>query len=118
MALCSTCGREATVILSRRSDRADSGVTARAFCTPCWKRQGDSLRVLVSGSDWQLDVRDPDLTGIPPERVEYFLTLERIASESDLQILAAGLQQYTSESGRPLPPELRDFAARHAPRPT
>jgi hypothetical protein len=114
MALCTICGNDASVLLYRRPEGSERPLGLEAFCTPCWRREGESLARLLCEPQWQLDVRDPELTGIPAPRVEYFLALERVAAEADLEVLARGLREYSRESGRPLPPELRDFASRHA----
>ena len=115
MAVCGICGQDATVILSQRDAAPGAApLAARAFCTPCWRREGEALARLLPLPPWRLEVRDPELTGIPRERVEYFLTLERVAAEADLQAIAAGLRQRVRDSGRPLPPELVKFVERHA----
>ena len=115
MAVCGRCGVDASVILTRRPPEGGEPVEARAFCTPCWEHHGVGVARLLPPRDWRVEISDPALTGIPRERVEYFLTIERIAPAADLEAIAAGLLQYSREAGRPLPPELQGFTRRHAP---
>jgi hypothetical protein len=116
MALCSVCSREATVTLTRHAGTLERPLATRAYCTECWRREGNALARLLPLPEWQVDVRDPALTGIPLDRVELFLTLERILPETDIDALAEGLRQRVAETGLPLPPELRDLVSRRSHR--